>query len=288
MDKQQRRDKNPHKTKHIQKRNDTARIPGAAVENTLEKCDPAGENDSANVAATDSTFDQYEPASKIEDAAMKTAAQFLGEELPPYLKVTGSSIFNKPVTTYVLISGKVKQPMSSLTEGVNDYHIVAITMQEDNADEWMEKIDRSMADGGLPTAKELLPLILLPLMSGSSSLRERISYAFRVLQKVEKKNGRSEKLDKMHAILYALAYKFLKVDEFQLIKEEISMTELGQMLVDDGIKIGEMRGKRDGIAALIETCQELGLSREETAQKVMLRFDYTRKKAMAEVRRCWK
>lgn len=145
-----------------------------------------------------------------------------------------------------------------------------------------------MADGGLPTAKELLPLILLPLMSGSSSLRERISYAFRVLQKVEKKNGRSEKLDKMHAILYALAYKFLKVDEFQLIKEEISMTELGQMLVDDGIKIGEMRGKRDGIAALIETCQELGLSREETAQKVMLRFDYTRKKAMAEVRRCWK
>lgn len=82
------------------------------------------------------------------------------------------------------------------------------------------------------------------------------------------------------------------------------MTELGQMLVDDGIKIGEkrgeIRGKRDGIrigkrngikigeAALIETCQELGLSREETAQKVMLRFGYTRKKAMAEVRRCWK
>lgn len=89
MDKQQRRDKNPHKTKHIQKRNDTARIPGAAIENTLEKCGPAGENDTAKAAMADSTFDQYEPASKIEDAAMKTAAQFLGEELLPYLKVTG-------------------------------------------------------------------------------------------------------------------------------------------------------------------------------------------------------
>lgn len=321
--------------KQTQKRNDTAKMSAFVSENALEP---------------------YGPASKIEDSAMKTAAQFLGEELLPYFKVasrikrifptesiqlslrrlyqdfnyemmddsivhlefqstpvtrkdlrrfreyeaTTSSIFNKPVITYVLISGKVKKSMSSLTEGVNNYHIVPITMQDDNADEWMEKIDRSIAGQGLPTAQELLPLVLLPLMSGASSLRERISYAFRVLHKVEKEAGRSEKLDKMHAILYAFAYKFLKAEEFRLIKEEISMTELGQMLVDDGIKIGEKRGeirgekrgKRDGIRigteALIETCQELGLSCEETAQKVMLRFGYAHKKAAEEVQRCWK
>ena len=41
---------------------------------------------------------------------------------------------NKAVTTYVLFSGVIKNPMTEYTEGVNTYRIVPIIMQNKNAD----------------------------------------------------------------------------------------------------------------------------------------------------------
>ena len=40
-------------------------------------------------------------------------------------------------------------------------------------------------------------------------------------------------------MLYAFADKFLKGKDLEKVKEEISMTKLGEMLVEDGIKKGE-------------------------------------------------
>ena len=38
------------------------------------------------------------------------------------------------------------------------------------------------------------------------------------------------------------------------------------------LEVGIERGREEGICALIQTCQELGLSREETEQKVKEKF----------------
>lgn len=51
-----------------------------------------------------------------------------------------------------------------------------------------------------------------------------------------------EELDKMQAVLYALAVKFLDEMELKEIKEAMTMTKLGQMLVDDGIEKGIEKG----------------------------------------------
>lgn len=40
-------------------------------------------------------------------------------------------------------------------------------------------------------------------------------------------------------MLYAFADKFLDGNDLEKVKEEISMTKLGEMLVEDGIKKGE-------------------------------------------------
>lgn len=40
----------------------------------------------------------------------------------------------------------------------------------------------------------------------------------------------------VESILYAFADKFLKGKDLEKVKEEISMTKLGEMLVEDGIK----------------------------------------------------
>lgn len=51
----------------------------------------------------------------------------------------------------------------------------------------------------------------------------------------------------MQAMLYLFAAKFLTKDEWKDIKEEIGMTGLGQMLVDDGIQKGIQKGIQQGI-----------------------------------------
>ena len=42
-------------------------------------------------------------------------------------------------------------------------------------------------------------------------------------------------------MLYAFADKFLDGKDLEKVKEEISMTKLGEMLVEDGIKKGEKK-----------------------------------------------
>ena len=285
--------------------------------------------------------------SKAEDLALKTAAQYLGEELLPYLNVKGkakrvfpteviylelkqmyqdfnyemedgrlahlefqttylreddlrrfreyeavtSRTYKKEVVTYVLFSGKIKNPTEYYKTGINKFNFVPVTMQNDNADDWMTKTEAILRSGRLPDAKELLPLILMPLMSGASSIKERISYAFKVLRDVEKRSGKTEKLEKMQAILYAFAGKFLKTKELDQVKEEIKMTVLGEMLREDGIKEGikkgERKGERKGVKALVITCKEIGLDYDTTIEKVMLRFDYGLDEAEEAVKSFW-
>lgn len=47
----------------------------------------------------------------------------------------------------------------------------------------------------------------------------------------------------MEAILYILAAKFLNESELKMIKEEMAMTKLGQMIWDDAVKQGREEGQ---------------------------------------------
>ena len=47
-------------------------------------------------------------------------------------------------------------------------------------------------------------------------------------------------------MLYAFADKFLSGKDLQKVKEEISMTELGRMLIEDGIEKGRKEGIEKG------------------------------------------
>ncbi|OUQ22889.1 hypothetical protein B5E77_16310 [Lachnoclostridium sp. An131] len=55
----------------------------------------------------------------------------------------------------------------------------------------------------------------------------------------------------MQAVLYAFSEKFLDAEELQRVKEEIHMTQLGQMIFEDGVQEGQRLGLEQG--------RELGL-----------------------------
>ena len=186
------------------------------------------------------------------------------------------------VETYVLFSGKIQNPMTEFTEGLNTYRIHPIIMKHKNADELLMRLEQKQKNGELITKEDLIPLVLCPLMSGKTSQKERISKAYHITRQATELS--KEDISKIEAMIYAMADKFLDAIDLEKMKEEIAMTRLGQMIWEDGLKEGEERGEGRGeirgeirgkakgkIAAYIEMIQDGFISIKEAA----IRLDIT-------------
>lgn len=238
-----------------------------------------------------------------EDLALKTAAQYFGEELMPLLGITGKAKYVAPteliklearqmyqdfnyvsadntwihlefesdsittedlrrfreyeattsrtyhvqIITYVICSSQVRKPITKLTEGISIYRIKAVRLKGRNSDRLFALLEAKEKQG-VPLEKEdLVPLLLSPLMSGRLTIGERIVKSLHFLQSAPNAVTKTE-LEKMQAVMYTLALKFLSKKDLGKVKEMIFMTELGQMLVDDGIEIGLAKGESKIVA----------------------------------------
>lgn len=66
-----------------------------------------------------------------------------------------------------------------------------------------------------------------------------------------------------------MADKFLDTADLEKLKEEISMTRLGQMIWEDGIAEGEVRGKTEGrISAYLEMLRDGFITEAEVAHRL--------------------
>lgn len=83
-------------------------------------------------------------------------------------------------------------------------------------------------------------------MSGKLTLLERFLKGFRILKAAEATMER-ETLMQLQSLLYVFAGKFLDINDLEKVKEVISMTILGEMLMNDGIKKGIKEGIREGM-----------------------------------------
>lgn len=164
--------------------------------------------------------------------------------------------YDVAVETYVLFSGNIKNPMIEFTEGRNTYRITPIIMQDKNADELLETLEQKQKNNELITKEDLVPLVLCPLMSGKTSQKERINRAYHITKNTPDIN--KEDKDKLEAMLYAMADKFLDAVDLEKLKEEISMTILGQMIWEDG--------RTDTLKNLVKIKLEKGKTLEEIAE----------------------
>ena len=255
-----------------------------------------------------------------EDLALKTAAQYFGEELMPLLGITGKAKYVAPteliklearqmyqdfnyvsadntwihlefesdsittedlrrfreyeattsrtyhvqVITYVICSSQVRKPITKLTEGISIYRIKAVRLKGRNSDRLFALLEAKEKQG-VPLEKEdLVPLLLSPLMSGRLTIGERIVKSLHFLQSAP------------NAVTYTLALKFLSKKDLGKVKEMIFMTELGQMLVDDGIEIGLAKGESK-IVAMIRKKLAKGLTISAISEELELDGTYVKK-----------
>ena len=169
------------------------------------------------------------------------------------------------VETYVLFSGNIKKPMIEFTEGFNTYKVQPIIMQNDNADEFLAKLEQKQNDGEIITKEDLIPLVLCPIMGGNLSTKDRINRAYRIIRKTSE--IKKEDIAKMEAMLYAMADKFLDAVDLEKLKEEMAMTRLGQMIWEDGRADGKTEAYieliRDELLTIKDAAIRLGITEEE-------------------------
>lgn len=150
--------------------------------------------------------------------------------------------FGIDVVTYVIYSGQVKHPVTSMKCGKNTYKVVPVILSEKDGDGLLRKLEGKQRQGRKLSRKDLAKLSLLPLMGGEIPQKDRIERAFRLTagQKV------TREVKKTESVLYTLAEKFLEKEELEEIKEVLSMTWLYSMLTEDAEREGEIRGERRG------------------------------------------
>lgn len=128
----------------------------------------------------------------------------------------------------------------------------------------------------MPLEKEdLVSLLLTPLMSGHMGIGERIIKSLNFIQYASKTVTPIE-LEKMKAVLYTLAFKFLNKKELAEVKEVIAMTELGKMLVNDGFERGLAEGEAKFVA-IIRKKRTKGLDASAIAEELELETAYVEK-----------
>lgn len=194
-----------------------------------------------------------------------------------------SRVFQVPVITCVICSGKSKNTLSEYTEGINTYRVKVISLKGKNADKLFKKLLKTQKI----QRKDVIPLLFSPLMSGNMPVKNRILSGLKLIQNGEHLFTNDE-IQKMQAVLYAFANKLLSAAEMNEIREVIAMTKLGQMILEDGIERGIERGLEKGIQSLIETCKEFNLSKQETMSRIIDKFSLPEEKAQSSIEKYWK
>lgn len=94
-------------------------------------------------------------------------------------------------------------------------------------------------------------------MSGKLSKLDKIIKSIKLVKKID-----SDYRYDVESMLYAFADKFLDGKDLEKVKEEISMTKLGEMLVEDGIKKGIEKGREEQATDTAIKAIKMGLDNE--------------------------
>ncbi|CAI3196737.1 hypothetical protein CNEO3_1990002 [Clostridium neonatale] len=109
-------------------------------------------------------------------------------------------------------------------------------MFDKDGDIVIKEIEEKLNNNIEVTKQDLIALTFTPIMSGKLSKLDKIIKSIRLVKKID-----NEYRYDVESMLYAFADKFLDGKDLEKVKEEISMTKLGEMLVEDGIKKGEKK-----------------------------------------------
>ncbi len=153
----------------------------------------------------------------------------------------------KDITTVVVYSADIKKVKSQLDIGAIKYNILPIYMTHYNGDEVLENIRRKIQANQELTNQDIMKLTFAPIMGGIKNKVQRAIESIELAKSVQDEHQRLQSI----AMLYAFVEKFGDERTKKKFKEVFAMTEVGRMLLEEGIEKGRERGREEGKAEIL-------------------------------------
>lgn len=147
----------------------------------------------------------------------------------------------RKVKTIVVYSADIEDVVTYLDAGTIKYEVEAFYMKKLDGDEKLEYLHNKILQGEVLNAEDILTLSFIPLMSGKASRSER---TLKSIDLADKLPEGTEKLQCL-SMLYALFEKFGDKFSKERFKEDFEVTEIGKMIIEEGEKRGEKKGKAE-------------------------------------------
>jgi len=150
---------------------------------------------------------------------------------------------NMDVNTVVIYSGRIERAPELLEKGSLCYRVTNVFLKSMDGDAEYHRIKNLLEQGQKLEDKDLLKLILLPLMKSQESEAELTIKAAQLA-----KTADSKLTNFVIGAIVAITDNFLPEDYKKKLLEVLSMTQIEEWIREEGMAKGMEKGKAEGIA----------------------------------------
>lgn len=158
--------------------------------------------------------------------------------------------YNKDVYTYVIYTGKIKEPITELKDEFSCYSIKAICMSKYFAEDVVNELNKKLDECKTLTDYDYLKLALTPLMANRIGLKSAMMNSVNILKSIGNIDIRKSEI--VTNVLILLTDKLFDGQERKDIEEALRMCDLVKQFIEEGKMEGKMEGKIEGLIEIIE------------------------------------
>ncbi|WBW95231.1 DUF4351 domain-containing protein [Oceanirhabdus sp. W0125-5] len=176
---------------------------------------------------------EFQSTSKTEDIA-----RFMYYDATLYYRD------RKRIKTIVVYSAEIDKTITNLSCGSINYQVEAFYMSNIDGDEKYNNLKNKLERGEKLDKKDIVTLTFIPIMKSKKSKASRAIESLDLAKTIKDDKIRTDCI----TLIYALFEKFADSELKKRFREVFTMTEIGKMIYEDGVKAGEDRGKAIGKA----------------------------------------
>lgn len=166
----------------------------------------------------------------------------------------------RKINTVIIYSSNSKKIQDTLDIGVNVYTPQIIKMKDYDGDKTYNEIENKVNNNIELDELDIVNLLFIPLMKSKESKNKLALKSIKLARSIKDKS----KQNMCIGSIFAFAYRYLEETEISEILEVLRMTDLGSMLIEEGIEQGIEKEKIEIVKKALQKGLDIETIRELT------------------------
>ncbi len=187
----------------------------------------------------------------------------------------------KKIRMIVIYTADIEKAPEEFSAGCLTLKMEQAFLSKIDSNTVQEEIAGKLEHGLSLSDDELMKLIILPLTyKGKERKKQAVKEAVELAKQI---SDQKEKTFVLSGIL-VFADKIIDIETSKYIKEVVRMTQVAELLLEEGREEGRRESRLQGIHALVESLESLLIPEETIVEQLVERYQLTRDEANAFIR----